>query len=121
MGAYYFNEFLRIVFALLPIALILVAIIFLRRQQRTRQTLVLQSLAGLWLVAAAASRLILSQVVGMGLFPQSQIYANAEDAMAKMRFYEEIQVLLHFAEQGVFILFAIALLIFYRQDLGRSE
>ncbi|HEV3392040.1 MAG TPA: hypothetical protein VG103_00885 [Chthoniobacterales bacterium] len=121
MGAYYFNEFVRIVLGLLPIALILIAMIFLRRQHRTRHTIFLQWLAGVWLAAAAASRLVLSQVVGMGLFPKDGVYSNPEDAMARFRFYDEIQSLLHFIELGAFILFAVALLIFCRQNLQRKE
>jgi hypothetical protein len=82
MGAYYFNEFVRIVLGLLPIALILIAMIFLRRQHRTRHTIFLQWLAGVWLAAAAASRLVLSQVVGMGLFPKDGVYSNLANLLS---------------------------------------
>jgi hypothetical protein len=116
VGAYYFNEFVRVVLFLLPIALIFLAVIFLHRRHRNRHTFYLRLFAAVWLLAAAGTQLVLSKVVGMGLFPKDAVSSSPEDAMAKFRFYEEVQSLLHFVELGAFILFGVALLIFCRQE-----
>ena len=121
MQAYYFAEFVKVVFALLPLALVLMAMIFLRRQQRTSQTLVLQSLAALWLILAGASRLVLSRVVGIGLLPKDKIYHDAEEARRSMDFYFAASSVLHFAELAAFTLFAVALVIFFHQRLQKSS
>ena len=115
--AYYFAEFVKIVFALLPIALVLFAMIFLRRQERTSQTLWLQSLAALWLVLAGISRLVLSTVVGISLLPKQNIFHSPEEAKHSMDFYFKVSSLLHFAELGAFTVFAVALVIFFHQRL----
>ena len=120
MGAYYLQEFVRIVLALLPIALIFIATIFLYRRNRLREIFYLRLFAGCWLAAAIANRLILSSVVGMGAVPKTQIYTNPDEAVATFRFYEELQTLSHFAEQGLFILFAVAFVIFCRHGVQQQ-
>src|SRR5262249_50706424 len=114
---YYLTELLKVVFGLLPIALILFAMIFLRRKERTSQTLWLQSLAALWLVLAGTSRLVLSTVVGITLMPKSQIYHSPEEAEHSMDFYVTVSSLLHFAELAAFTLFGVALVIYFHQRL----
>jgi amino acid transporter len=118
--AYYLTELVKIVFALLPIALILFAMIFLRRQERTSQTLWLQSLAGLWLILGATSRLVLSTVVGISLMPKQQMFHTPEEAQHSMDFYFTVSSLLHFAELGAFTLFAIALVIYFHARLPKK-
>ena len=118
--AYYLTELVKIVFALLPIALVLFAMIFLRRRERTSQTLWLQSLAGLWLILAATSRLVLSTVVGISLMPKQQVFHTPEEAQHSMDFYFTVSSLLHFAELGAFTLFAIALVIYFHARLPKK-
>jgi hypothetical protein len=115
--AYYFSEFVKMAFSLLPIGFILIAMIFLRRAQRTRESLVLQSLAGLWLAIALISRLVLSRVIGLSLLPKDRVFANAQEANDRMNLYFAVSSGLQFAEQAAFVLFAIALLMFFRQRL----
>jgi hypothetical protein len=114
---YYFAEFVKIVFGLLPIGLVLIAMIFLRRQQRTSQTLWLQSLAALWLILAGTSRLVLSTVVGISLMPKQNIFPSPEEAKHSMDFYFQVTSLLHLAELAAFTLFAVALVMFFHQRL----
>ena len=116
--AYYLTEFVKIVFGLLPIVLVLFAMIFSRRQERTSHTLWLQSLAALWLVLAGASRLVLSSVVGMSLLPQ-KIFHDQAEAQHRIDFYFTVSSLLHFAELAAFTLFAVALVIYFHQRLPK--
>ena len=118
--AYYLAELAKIVFALLPIALVLFAMIFLRRQERTSQTLWLQSLAALWLILAGISRLVLSTVVGISLLPKQNIFHSPEEAEHSMDFYFTVSSTLHLAELAAFILFAVALLIYFQQRLSKG-
>ena len=113
---FYCVEFVKLTFSLLPIGLILIAMVFLRRQQPTSQTLWLRSLAALWLIVAALSRLVLSRVVGLSL-PGGQIYQDAEEARRSIDFYARVSEGLYLAEMAVFILFAVALVVFSRQRL----
>src|ERR1700682_4338369 len=115
--AYYFGEFVKMAFLLLPIGLILIAMIFLRRAQRTRQSLLLQSLAGLWLVIAIISRLVLSHVIGLSVFPSNKILSSPQEATQHIDFYFAVSSALHFAELVAFTAFSVALLIFFRQRL----
>jgi amino acid transporter len=117
--AYYLAELVKIVFALLPIALVFFAMIFLRRQERTSETLWLQSLAALWLLLAAISRLVLSTVVGISLLPKENIFRNAEEAKHSMDFYFTVSSALHFAELAAFTLFAVALLIYFHHRVSK--
>ena len=118
--AYYLAELVKIVFALLPIALVLFAMIFLRRQERTSQTLWLQSLAAVWLILAGISRLVLSTVVGISLLPKQNIFHSPEEAEHSMDFYFTVSSALHLAELAAFILFAVALLIYFHQRLSKN-
>ena len=118
--AYYLAELVKIVFALLPIALVLFAMIFLRRQERTSQTLWLQSLAALWLILAGISRLVLSTVVGISLLPKQNIFRSPDEAQHSMDFYFTVSSTLHLAELAAFILFAVALLIYFQQRLSKG-
>ena len=119
--AYYFSEFVKIVVALLPIALVLFAMIFLRRQERTSQTLRLQALAALWLILAGISRLALSTVVGINLLPKQDIFNSAEEAGHSMDFYYTVASALYWAELAAFALFAVALLIYFHQRLSKNH
>src|SRR5881392_554282 len=116
--AYYLTEFVKIVFGLLPIALVLFAMIFLRRRERTSQTLWLQSLAGLWLLIAIASRLVLSHVVGLSILPNNKILSSSEEATEHMNFYFTVSSVLRFAELAAFTLFAVALVTYFHQRLS---
>ena len=118
--AYYLAELVKIVFALLPIALVLFAMIFLRRQERTSQTLWLQSLAALWLILAGMSRLVLSTVVGISLLPKQNTFHSPEEAQHSMDFYFTVSSTLHLAELAAFILFAVALVIYFHQRLSKN-
>ena len=118
--AYYLAELVRIVFALLPIALVLFAMIFLRRQERTSQTLWLQSLAALWLILTGMNRLVLSTVVGISLLPKQNIFHSPEEAQHSMDFYFTVSSTLHLAELAAFILFAVALVIYFHQRLSKN-
>jgi hypothetical protein len=118
--AYYFGELVKIVGALIPIALVLFAMIFLRRQERTSQTLWLQSLAALWLILAGTSRLVLSTVVGISLLPKQNIFHSAEEAQHSMDFYFSVSSMLRFAELSAFFLFAVALLIYFHERLPKK-
>jgi len=115
---YYLTELVKIAFGLLPIALVLFAMIFLRRQERTSQTVWLQSLAALWLVLAGTSRIVLSTVVGISLLPKQNIFHSPEEAQRSMDFYFTVSSLLRFAELAAFTLFAVALVIFFHQRLS---
>jgi len=117
--AYYLTEFVKIVFGLLPIALVLFAMIFLRRRERTSQTLWLQSLAGLWLLIAIASRLVLSHVVGLSILPNNKILSSPQEATEHMNFYFTVSSVLRFAELAAFTLFAVALVIYFHQRLSQ--
>jgi amino acid transporter len=116
--AYYLAELVKIVFGLLPIALVLFAMIFLRRHERTSQTLWLQSLSALWLILAGISRLVLSTVVGISLLPQ-KIFHDQAEVQHRMDFYFTVSSLLHFAELAAFTLFAVALVIYFHQRLPK--
>ena len=118
---YYLTELVKIAFGLLPIALVLFAMIFLRRQERTSQTLWLQSLAGLWLVLAGTSRIVLSTVVGISLLPNQKIFHSEADAQHSMDFYFTVSSVLHFAELAAFTLFAIALVIYFHKRLPKPS
>jgi uncharacterized membrane protein len=118
--ACYFAEFAKIVFALLPITLVLFAMIFLRRQERTSQTLWLQSLAALWLILAGISRLVLSTVVGISLLPKQNIFHSPEKAQHSMDFYFTVSSAIHFSELAAFTLFAVALLIYFHERLSKN-
>jgi len=115
--AYYLAELVKIVFALLPITLVLFAMIFLRRQERTSQTLWLQSLAAIWLILAGTSRIVLSTVVGISLLSKQKIFHSPEEAQHSMDFYFTVSSVLHFASLAAFTLFAVALVIFFHQRL----
>lgn len=118
--AYYFGEFVRLVSTLLPIGLILIAMIFFRRAQRTSETFVLQSLAGLWLVVATTNRLILSSVTGISMFGKDKIWSSPQEEAKHIDFYFAVSSVLHFAELTAFMFFAAALLVFFRQRLQAS-
>jgi hypothetical protein len=119
--AYYLGELVKIVCALVPIALVLFAIIFLRRRERTSQTLWLQSLAALWLILAGTSRLVLSTVVGISLLPKQNIFHSAEEAQHSTDFYFSVSSVLHFAELAAFFLFAVGLLIYFHERLPKQS
>jgi hypothetical protein len=53
--AYYFGEFVRFAFGVLPIGLLFLAMIFLRRRERTSGTRRLTWLSAVWLLAAVAA------------------------------------------------------------------
>jgi O-antigen ligase len=114
---YYFTELLRVVFSLLPIALVFMAMVFLRRGERTSHALWLQLLAALWLILAGVSRLVLSRVVGISMFPKQTIFHDEAEAHHSMDFYFTVSSVLHFAELTAFTLFAVALVIFFHQRL----
>jgi hypothetical protein len=112
---YYLAELLKVAWALLPIALILIAVIFLRRRERTRRTLLLQLTAVFWLLAAGASQVLLNRAVGVSIFPQNHIFHNEREVTERADFYFRLFRGLHIVEQVAFVLFAVSLLIFFRR------
>jgi len=118
--AYYLGELVKVACALVPIALVLFAMIFMRRHERTSQTLWLQSLSALWLILAGISRLVLSTVVGIRLLQKQNIFHSAEEAQHSMDFYFSVSSMLHFAELSAFFLFAVALLIYFHDRLPKK-
>jgi hypothetical protein len=106
-----------LIFFLLPIALVLIAMIFLRRAHRTRRTLLLQVLAIAWFLAALASSLASNPRFGLSLLPSRRIFANftgPQEASAFMTSYFNVVTALLIITQVLFILFATALLDFFR-------
>ncbi len=85
-----------IVFSVLPIGLVLLAMIVLRRTHRDRvTTLLLQSSAAAWFVIALINRLLAGRARGMSVPGQST-------------------PLLERLEEGSFIVFAVILFLFFR-------
>jgi hypothetical protein len=91
---YYLEQFARLTFFLLPIALVLTAMIFLRHAHRTRRTLLLQVLAIAWFVAALASLIASNPVIGLSLLPSRRIFAkfpSPQEAIVFMASYFEVR------------------------------
>ena len=114
---YWVEQSGRLIFFLLPIALVLIAMIFLRRAHRTRRTLLLQVLAIAWFLAALVSSLASNPRFGLLLSPSRRIFSSfsslkqAEDFMAS---YFKVATALFIVAQVLFILFATALFEFFR-------
>jgi hypothetical protein len=103
----------------------LTAMVLLRRAVRTPQTLLLQSLAILWLLVAIAARIASNPVVGLQLIPgRTQVFAkwsSPQEAHEYMDAYFKVAMGLSFLENTLFILFAVALITFYSHQLGGPD
>jgi hypothetical protein len=119
------TSFAMLAFSLLPIGLMLVAMVFLRRAVRTPQTLLLQCSAILWLLVAVAARIASNPVIGLQLIPgHTQVFAkwsSPQEAKEYMDAYFKVAMALNFIENALFILLAVALVTFYRDQLGGPD
>src|SRR3954471_20047003 len=97
--AYYLAELAQVAWGLLPIAIILIAVIFLRRRERTRRTMLLQLSAAFWLVVAGASQVTLNHAVGLQIFPRNHIFSSQDESARWDDFYMTMFHGLHLAEQ----------------------
>jgi hypothetical protein len=114
---YYFEQSARLVFLLLPVALMLIAMICLRRAPRTQRTLLLQVLAIAWFLAALASLITSNPVTGLSLLSSRHIFAkfhSPQEANEFMASYFKVATALFIIAQVLFILFATALFEFFR-------
>src|SRR3954451_23558824 len=94
--AYYLAEFVKFAFGVLPIGLLLLAMIFLRRRQRTPGTLRLTWLSAVWLLAAVTNRLVASRVVGVQMFSSpTDTFASAEEGRAYLTLAARVAALLN--------------------------
>jgi hypothetical protein len=111
---FYMAELARLVFRASPIALILIGISFLRRQQPTRIVFGMQLAVGIWLAFAVANPLLGSW--NHGLFS-----ANKENSVEQLRLYLSIAGVAGSLETFSFLFFAILFLVYCRQPVSKDD
>ena len=102
---------------LLPVGLLLLGAIFLRRRQRGGRTRALQSAAAAWFIAAIVTQLALNPAVGFFRIPNN-IMMDTEGA-ARLQLYTTIASALTYLELALFITFAVVFLLYARRGTER--
>jgi hypothetical protein len=111
---FYLAELAKLVFAVSPIALILIAVIFQRRKEPTRILFWMQLTAGFWLTLALANRLLFAW--SGGLFNPKN-----DHSFERLRTYLRIGDVTWNLETLLFLSFAILFLVHCRRGLFSSR
>jgi len=108
---FYLAELVKLVFALSPIALILVAVTFQRRRQSTRILFWLQLTTGFWLTLALANRLLFAWRGGL-------FNPKNDHSIEQFRIYLRIGDVTGNLETLFFLAFAILFLMQCRRGIS---